>query len=79
MADKGPKLGLEGKIVVTNETPVSLSGSEDATDRAAFLASFTAEEDRTIMGKVDRRFLWLIGMMYIIKNVCKATLHYSSH
>lgn len=33
-----------------------------------FLASFTAAEDKAIMRKVDWRFLWLIGITYLIKN-----------
>jgi hypothetical protein len=38
-------------------------------DRKAFLSSFSPEEDKAIRRKVDMRFLWLIGLMYIIKNV----------
>jgi hypothetical protein len=45
------------------------SSSSSLTDREAFLSSFTAEEDRKIMRKVDKRFLLLIGLMYILKNV----------
>ncbi|KFY12870.1 hypothetical protein V492_03606 [Pseudogymnoascus sp. VKM F-4246] len=45
------------------------SGSNPAADRVAFLASFSPEEDKAIRRKVDRRFLWLIGLMYIIKNI----------
>lgn len=45
------------------------SQSDAAADPRAFLASFSAEEDKAIRRKVDRRFLWLIGLMYIIKNV----------
>lgn len=36
--------------------------------REVFLASFTADEDKKIMRKVDMRFLWLIGITYLIKN-----------
>lgn len=43
--------------------------SDSAADRIAFLSSFSPEEDKAIRRKVDWRFLWLIGMMYIIKNV----------
>ncbi|KAH8600105.1 major facilitator superfamily domain-containing protein [Bisporella sp. PMI_857] len=39
------------------------SGSE------AFLSSFTPEEDKAIRQKVDWRFVWLIDLMYTIKNV----------
>ncbi|KAE8138592.1 major facilitator superfamily domain-containing protein [Aspergillus pseudotamarii] len=41
-------------------------GVEDER-RKALLQSFTAEEDKRIRRKIDRRFLFLIGMMYIIK------------
>lgn len=41
----------------------------DPVARAAFLSSFTAEEEKNIMRKVDRRFLVLIGLMYMIKTV----------
>lgn len=43
--------------------------NEADADRIAFLSSFSPEEDKRIRRKVDWRFLWLIGMMYIIKNV----------
>ncbi|TVY91632.1 putative transporter [Lachnellula willkommii] len=49
-------------------TPDSLH-SDVAVDRIAFLSSFSPEEDKAIRRKVDWRFLWLIGMMYIIKNI----------
>ncbi|OAP60047.1 hypothetical protein AYL99_05049 [Fonsecaea erecta] len=45
------------------------SGSVPDNDREALLSSFTAEEDRKVMRKVDRRFLLLIGLMYMLKNV----------
>lgn len=53
------------------ETVVEASptGSISEQDRESFLASFTAEEDRRIMRKVDRRFLLLIGLMYMLKNI----------
>lgn len=52
----------------SNASPGSLRSNTDA-ERVAFLSSFTPEEDRAIRRKVDWRFLWLIGCMYIIKNV----------
>lgn len=58
--------GLERTSSVA--TPDSLHSNE-AADRIAFLSSFSPEEDKAIMRKVDFRFLWLIGLMYIIKNV----------
>lgn len=42
----------------------------DGTEQGnkAFLASFSAADDKAIMRKVDWRFLWLIGITYLIKN-----------
>ncbi|KIX09974.1 uncharacterized protein Z518_01055 [Rhinocladiella mackenziei CBS 650.93] len=47
----------------------SSSSSISEESREAFLSSFTAEEDRRIMRKVDKRFLLIIGLMYMLKNV----------
>jgi hypothetical protein len=70
--------GVDAKAVA------AASSSEDGSDaglptyaledgssasREAFLASFSAEENHRIMRKVDRKFLFIIGMMYILKNV----------
>lgn len=57
---------LQGPDSIT--TPNSLH-SDAAADRISFLSSFSPEEDKAITRKVDWRFLWLIGLMYIIKNV----------
>lgn len=46
----------------------NIHSSADAA-RISFLSSFSPEEDKAIRRKVDWRFLWLIGLMYIIKNV----------
>ncbi|KAH8892903.1 permease of the major facilitator superfamily [Thozetella sp. PMI_491] len=37
--------------------------------KKAFLSSFTQDENKAIMRKVDRRFLIIIGMMYVLKNI----------
>uniref|UniRef100_A0A0B7KI15 Major facilitator superfamily (MFS) profile domain-containing protein n=1 Tax=Bionectria ochroleuca TaxID=29856 RepID=A0A0B7KI15_BIOOC len=37
--------------------------------RKEFLATFTAEEEKAIMRKVDNRFLILIGFMFMSKNI----------
>lgn len=37
--------------------------------KVEFLSSFTQEEHKSIMHKVDKRFLPLIGMMLLIKAV----------
>lgn len=42
---------------------------EAAGSRESFLSTFTPEEDKAIMRKVDRRFLLLIGILYLTKNV----------
>jgi hypothetical protein len=52
-----------------SDTSRSIRADSDDEGRKAFLASFSAEEDRAIRRKVDRRFLWLIGLIYILKNV----------
>ncbi|KAM7186850.1 Major facilitator superfamily domain containing protein [Naviculisporaceae sp. PSN 640] len=41
----------------------------EAKRRRDFLASFSAKEDKKIRRKVDWRFLWLAGMLYLIKNI----------
>lgn len=42
---------------------------EEAGSKAAFLATFTPQDDKVVMRKVDRRFLLLIGILYMTKNV----------
>ncbi|KAH7109667.1 high-affinity nicotinic acid transporter [Dendryphion nanum] len=42
---------------------------DDPEAKAAFLATFTAEEEKTIMRKVDKRFILLTGIMYMIKQI----------
>lgn len=43
--------------------------SQSTFDKKAFLSTFTKDEDRAVMRKVDKRFLVLIGTMYLMKNV----------
>ncbi|KAK4443564.1 major facilitator superfamily domain-containing protein [Podospora aff. communis PSN243] len=52
-----------------SDTSRSIRAESDDEERKAFLASFSAEEDKAIRRKVDRRFLWLIGLIYILKNI----------
>jgi hypothetical protein len=59
---------LKGAAVDEKPLPSSASSSSQ-NDREAFLSTFSAEEDKRIMRKVDRRFLLLIGLMYMLKNV----------
>lgn len=42
---------------------------ENEEARVAFLATFSAEESKSIMRKVDRRFFILIGVMFMFKSV----------
>lgn len=37
-------------------------------EKKAFVASCSAADDKAIMRKVDWRFLWLIGITYLIKS-----------
>ncbi|KAB8231253.1 major facilitator superfamily domain-containing protein [Aspergillus alliaceus] len=54
-------------LVLTDDRESSSDlGTEDER-RKALLRSFTPEDDKSIRRKIDRRFLFLIGMMYIIK------------
>ncbi|KAE8422317.1 major facilitator superfamily domain-containing protein [Aspergillus pseudocaelatus] len=63
-----PAAVLVSTFLVLSDARESSSdlGAEDER-RKALLQSFTPEEDRRIRRKIDRRFLFLIGMMYIIK------------
>jgi hypothetical protein len=46
------------------------STSSEEEKRRELLSSFTPEDDKRIMRKVNYRFLWLISIMYLIKTVC---------
>jgi hypothetical protein len=43
---------------------------DDPEAKAAFLSTFTAAEEKKIMRKVDKCFILLTGIMYLIKQVC---------
>lgn len=60
---------VHGIVSVATDSLHSLPSDATAADRIAFLSSFSVEEDKAIRRKVDWKFLWLIGLMYIIKNV----------
>lgn len=49
---------------------------EEAGSKAAFLATFTPQDDKDVMRKVDRRFLLLIGILYMTKNVSAMPTRY---
>lgn len=42
---------------------------DDPEAKAAFLSTFTAAEEKMIMRKVDKCFILLTGIMYLIKQV----------
>jgi hypothetical protein len=74
------KVDFEPEVQTKADTGVSGSSTEGSEvglpiledghgNREAFLASFSADENHRIMRKVDRKFLFIIGMMYILKNV----------
>ena len=52
---------------------------EEAGSKAAFLATFTPQDDKDVMRKVDRRFLLLIGILYMTKNVSATSTGYLEH
>jgi hypothetical protein len=60
------------EISSTQSQPQSI---EEAGSKAAFLATFTPQDDKDVMRKVDRRFLLLIGILYMTKNVSISRLH----
>jgi hypothetical protein len=69
-------MALEPKTPVQDDaTEISSTQSplpqnvEEAGGKAAFLATFTPQDDKDIMWKVDKRFLLLIGILYMTKNV----------
>ncbi|KAL4885884.1 putative vitamin H transporter [Aspergillus karnatakaensis] len=57
-------------VIAVSEDDLSRDLRKDPEARVAFLATFSAEEEKKIMRKVDRRFLVLIGLMFMAKNIC---------
>lgn len=55
--------------VTTNEQSPGPSEADSESYRQEFLARFTKEDDRRIMRKVDLRFLPLLGLMYLVKQI----------
>ncbi|KAL3442348.1 major facilitator superfamily domain-containing protein [Aspergillus insuetus] len=45
------------------------STSSEEEKRRELLSSFTPEDDKRIMRKINYRFLWLISIMYLIKTI----------
>lgn len=63
----------KASTIVARDKTVHLRDDPEA--RAAFLATFTAEDEKRIMRKADMRFVFLAGVMYLIKQVCYYNLY----
>ncbi|KIV82188.1 hypothetical protein PV11_04315 [Exophiala sideris] len=64
------EINTDEKTTTVRDHTVDSDGPSSPSDyRNAVLSSFSAEEDKAVMRKVDRRFLLLIGLMYMLKNV----------
>lgn len=59
--------GKPGMMSDSSKTPVVETTAEN---REEFLATFSSQEEKHIRRKVDKRFLLLIGLMYMVKQVC---------
>jgi hypothetical protein len=59
-------------VTVVEQEALAVKGNlrDDPDAREAFLSEFSAKESKRIMSKVDRRFFILIGLMFLVKNVC---------
>ena len=67
-----PKTPVQDDVTEINITRSSPPQNiEEAGSKAAFLATFTPQDDKDIMRKVDKRFLLLIGILYMTKNVSR--------
>ncbi|KAJ3529929.1 hypothetical protein NM208_g9548 [Fusarium decemcellulare] len=64
----------EPNITATVDADVASNARlrDDPEARAAFLSTFSPEEAKAIMKKVDRRFFILIGFMFMVKNIDNA-------
>ena len=66
----GTKIEEHDNVAEVGSTQSSQPQSiEEAGSKEAFLASFAPQDDKNVMRKVDRRFLLLIGILYMTKNV----------
>ena len=72
-------MAFEPKVPVQDDATTDVSSAqsslpqniEEAGGKAAFLATFTPQDDKDIMRKVDKRFLLLIGILYMTKNASR--------
>ena len=64
--------GVEKSNAAVNHQSLDGSNHGEAapTSRAEFLSTFTPEEERKIIRKVDYRLLLLCGVIYMVKQVC---------
>jgi hypothetical protein len=71
----GPKITAQDDATEISSTESPLPQNiEEAGGKAAFLATFTQQDDKDIMRKVDKRFLLLIGILYMTKNVSRRSI-----
>ncbi|KAL3478898.1 major facilitator superfamily domain-containing protein [Aspergillus californicus] len=56
----------KGPVEDVGKAPSTMSEEEK---RRELLSSFTPDDDKRIMRKINYRFLWLIGLMYLIKTI----------
>jgi hypothetical protein len=61
------KVGVEPTLT---EVHPNVENGSSHEDRAAFLSTFSPEEEKAIMRKVDYRLLALFGVIYMVKQVC---------
>ena len=59
-------------VTIVDEEALAVKGNlrDDPSARDAFLSEFSAKESKDIMSKIDKRFFILIGLMFLVKNVC---------
>lgn len=68
VVDEGVHDGTDSTETPSGEHTIESLHDGTELGKKQFLATFTADEDKAIMRKVDMRFLWLIGITYLIKN-----------
>lgn len=62
----------------SEEQPVRMHTDAVGDERVKFLDTFTPEEERRIIRKVDYRLLVTIGVIYLVKQVYNIDLHSQS-
>ena len=67
--EDGKYTGETSMSPVDSVSPADAQNVAEAGSREAFLGSFAPEEEKRILRKVDKRFLLLIGVLYLVKNV----------